>query len=145
MVDGPFFSNLLESIRLHQTNASYCSIERNAMEHLLLSLLDCVSNQRDKATLLLLATAAAERLSRKTPLQKPLFSWSWWFLIQQYLPATKLAPLGPLLPSSGKPQKNRNCVTISLYMSSTVFYALSNYTQEWNLLGWKMIYLSRRL
>ena len=88
MVDGPFFSNLLESIRLHQTNASYCSIERNAMEHLLLSLLDCVSNQRDKAAMLLLYVWRIERLSRKTPLQKPLFSWSWWFLIQQYLPAT---------------------------------------------------------
>ena len=71
MVDEPFFQNLLESRGF--TNASYCSIERNAMEHLLLSLLDCVSNQRDKAMLLLLA---AERLSRKTPLQKPLFSWS---------------------------------------------------------------------
>ena len=60
MVDGPFFSNLLESIRLHQTNASYCSIERNAMEHLLLSLLDCVSNQRDKA-----ANAAVVRLAQR--------------------------------------------------------------------------------
>ena len=53
MVDEPFFQNLLESRGF--TNASYCSIERNAMEHLLLSLLDCVSNQRDKAMLLLLA------------------------------------------------------------------------------------------
>ena len=58
MLDEPFFQNLLESRGF--TNASYCSIERNAMEHLLLSLLDCVSNQRDKA-----ANAAVVRLAQR--------------------------------------------------------------------------------
>ena len=82
----------------------------------------------------------AERLSRKTPLQKPLFSWSWWFLIQQYLPATRTTTT--IIRKTSEEQKLCHYFP---YMSSTVFYALSNYTQEWNLLRWKMIYLSRRL
>lgn len=141
MVDEPFFSKSIRKQRNQRT--THPTVPLREMQWSIYCLV-CLTAFQTKETKQCCCCCCwlctAERLSRKTPLQKPLFSWSWWFLIQQYLPATRTTTT--IIRKTSEEQKLCHYFP---YMSSTVFYALSNYTQEWNLLRWKMIYLSRRL